>query len=132
MMDFKSLSELLMQIPAIGSKRILAHGDNGQQAWWIKFSIDLDHPLAWQCVQELGHVLNYLSTDERLPTRFLPVSPPPYMNGTAQQFLSWVIECNHADFSPAIIAEWLDARLPQPLSDPSAWHISTTLDEQSH
>ena len=59
---------------------------DGEHAWWFKFSIDVEHALAWQTVQELGHVLNYLSTNERLPTLFFPVSPPPYMNGEAKDF----------------------------------------------
>ena len=28
--------------------------------------------------------------NERLPTVFMPVSPPPYANGPAREFLSWV------------------------------------------
>jgi len=41
-------------------------------------------------------VLNYLSLDERLSTVFMPVSPPPYLNGGVE-FLSWVIECRDRD-----------------------------------
>ena len=47
--------------------------------WWMKFQIDITHPLAWHVVQELGHVVNYISLEERLPTVFYPVSPPPYL-----------------------------------------------------
>ena len=47
-------------------------------AWWVKCAIDIDHEFAWNVVQELGHVLNYVSLDERLPTVFMPVSPPSY------------------------------------------------------
>jgi len=53
--------------------------DDGR--WWLKVTIDIDHRLAWNVVQEPGPVLNYVSLDERLPTVFMPVSPPPYMNG---------------------------------------------------
>jgi len=87
----------------------------------VKFSIDLDHPLAWNVVQELGHVLNYLSVGERLPTVFMPVSPPPYMNGGPRDYLSWVIESTSADFTPEKCAEWLEGRLPRPVEDVSAW-----------
>ena len=83
----------------------MPHGTDGQHAWWFKFHIDVEHPLAWQTVQELGHVLNYLSTNERLPTQFFPVSPPPYMNGEAKDFLAWVIQCNHAEFSPDVVCD---------------------------
>ena len=38
-----------------------------------KFTIDPSDPLAWRVVQELAHVLNCLSLDERLPTVFMPV-----------------------------------------------------------
>lgn len=74
------------KVPSVQEARIMAHGADGEHAWWFKFSIDVEHALAWQTVQELGHVLNYLSTNERLPTLFFPVSPPPYMNGEAKDF----------------------------------------------
>jgi len=86
----------------------------------MKFTIDIDHPLAWSVVQELGHVLNYLSLDERLPTVFMPVSPPPYLNG-GPDYLSWVIECKDKDFTPEICAEWLEGHLPRPVEDPEQW-----------
>ena len=107
----------------------MAHAADGAHAWWIKFKIDVEHPLAWQTVQELGHVLNYLSTNERLPTQFMPVSPPPYMNGDAKQFLAWVIECNHADFPPDVICNWLEARLPSPIEDAEQWRIKNKLED---
>lgn len=128
-MNFERLSQFLSRVPAIGTRNILAHADDGDAAWWIKFNIDLHHDLAWQTVQELGHVLNYLSANERLPTKFLPVSPPPYMNGTAEDFLSWVIECRHVDFSPDVICDWLEARLPNPIDDVTQWHIKTELEQ---
>ena len=91
--------------------------------WWVKFAIDIGHPLAWSAVQELGHVLNYLSLDERLPTVFMPVSPPPYLNG-GPEFLSWVIESRSLTFSPADAAQWLSGRLPDPVEDPSKWPVN--------
>jgi hypothetical protein len=94
--------------------------DNG--VWWVKFHIVTTHPLAWRVVQELGHVLNYLSLEEQLPTVFKPVSPPPYLNGGVE-FLSWVIECPSDDMSPAMVAEWLEGRLPQPVEDPASWRL---------
>ena len=87
----------------------------------MKFSIDIENPLAWHVVQELGHVLNYLSLNERLPTTFKPVSPPPYMNGGPREFLSWVIEGSDKDTQPATVAEWLEGRLPRPVSDLEQW-----------
>jgi len=89
--------------------------------WWVKFTISLDHELAWNAVQELGHVLNYLSLSAPLPTTFKPVSPPPYMNGGPRDFLSWVIECQEERMSPDTVTEWLDGRLPQPVEDEAAW-----------
>lgn len=88
--------------------------------WWVKFSLDTGHDLVWRVVQELGHVLNYLSLDERLPTVVMPVSPPPYMNGGVE-FLSWVIESKDPDFTPAACAKWLEGRLPRPVDDLDAW-----------
>lgn len=126
-LDFKRLDEFLKKVPSIGEQGLIAYGSDGKQAWWIKFQINVEHALAWQTVQELGHVLNYLSTNERLPTQFFPVSPPPYMNGDAKQFLAWVIQCNHPDFSPDVIAEWLEGRLPNPVDDAEKWKIQTDL-----
>lgn len=55
------------------------------------------------------------------PTVFMPVSPPPYMNGGPQQFLSWVIESTAPKFSPAEAAESLKGRLPRPVNDLKKW-----------
>lgn len=128
-LNFERIYQFFSQVPSIQNQRISAHGTDGQHAWWIKFSIDIEHPLAWQTIQELGHVLNYLSTNERLPTQFFPVSPPPYMNGGPQDFLAWVIQCNHPDFSPDIVCDWLEARLPNPVEDETQWEIKTDLSE---
>ncbi|AOA57477.1 hypothetical protein [Acinetobacter larvae] len=128
-LSFERLQQFFAKIPSVQQQGIEAYGSNGKHAWWFKFQIDIDHPLAWQTVQELGHVLNYLSTNERLPTLFFPVSPPPYMNGPAKEFLAWVIQCDHADFSPDIICDWLSARLPNPVDDQEKWHIKTDLSE---
>lgn len=100
---------------AIGAGRF----DDGN--WWIKFSLDIAHPLAWSVVQEFACVLNYLSLDERLPTRFMPVSPPPYLNGCPADFLSWVIESSDPSFAPDTAAEWLEGRLPRPVDDATQW-----------
>ena len=118
-LDFQSLEAFLRRVPgtqaAIGKGRF----DNGR--WWLKFSIDTEHRLAWHVVQELGYVLNYLSLNERLPTRFMPVSPPPYLTGGPREFLSWVIECDDPQMKPGAIVKWLEGRLPQPVDDESQW-----------
>ena len=116
---FRSLEAFLARVPAIVPP--FGRGFDDEGGWWIKFGIDIDHPLAWQVVQEFGHVLNYLSLGERLPTRFMPVSPPPYMNGGPREFLSWVIECSAADFRPGTAAKWLEGRLPSPVDDLAQW-----------
>ena len=96
----------------------------------MKFSIDIDHPSAWHVVQELGHVLNYLSITEKLPTTFKPVSPPPYLNGGPRAFLTWVIECADARLAPATVAEWLEGppsaarRRPRAMGERRRVHVS--------
>lgn len=115
----ESLLAFLKRVPAV--RESIGAGVDEDGNWWVKFVIDIGHPLAWNVVQELGHVLNYLSIDERLPTTFMPVSPPPYMNGGPRDFLSWVIECRSADFTPASCAEWLEGRLPRPVEDVREW-----------
>jgi len=117
--DFASLLAFLARVPGIQPVMGSGRADDGN--WWVKFGIDIDHPLAWHVVQELGCVLNYISVDERLPTVFMPVSPAPYMNGGPADFLSWVIESKDPAFSPADAAQWLEGRLPDPVDDPAEW-----------
>ena len=118
-MDFATLETFLGRVPAVTGP--IGKGSDSNGTWWVKFGIDIDHELSWRVVQEFGHVLNYVSLDERLPTVFKPVSPPPYMNGGPKDFLSWVIEATDGAFSPATCAEWLEGRLPRPVDDVTAW-----------
>jgi hypothetical protein len=118
--EFIALTTLLNRIPAIKGRIGTGRDD---AAWSVKFVIDISDPLAWRVVQELGHVLNYLSLTERLPTVFMPVSPPPYLNGGPADFLSWVIECRDRRFSPQSLADCLAGRLPNPIDDRSTWSI---------
>jgi hypothetical protein len=94
----------------------------------VKFSIAIEHGLAWHTVQELGCVLNYLSLEERLPTVFKPVSPAPYMNGGPEEFLSWVIEGK--DMPPGTVSKWLEERLPKPIEDEEAWAGESDEDDE--
>jgi hypothetical protein len=109
---FQPLKDFLSKVPAIMGT--ISSGFSSNDLWWAKFTIDTEHPLAWNVVQELGHVVNYVSLEERLPTVFMPVSPPPYMNGGPRDFLSRVIECKDEGFKPETCAEWLEGRLPRP------------------
>ena len=118
MPQFEELKVFLCRVPAILGP-IASGQEDGR--WWVKFNIDISHPRAWHVVQELGHILNYVSLDEPLPTVFMPVSPPPYMNGGPGDFLSWVIENTDDEFSPALALEWLEGRLPDPVDDLSLW-----------
>jgi len=116
--DFSELQQYLSLVPAVSW---IASGNFENGNWWAKFDIDISHPLAWNVVQEFGHVLNYVSVSERLPTVFMPVSPPPYLNGGPNDFLSWVIESTEPDFKPTTAKEWLEGRLPHPLDDLKQW-----------
>src|SRR5262249_33520181 len=120
---FEKLIAFLSRIPAVEDNDTPSRGfgsgtSDGQ--WWVKFSIDIDNDLAWHTVQELGHVLNYLSVEERLAASFKPVSPPPYLNGGPEEFLSWVIEASD-DLRPGTLADMLQERLPKPVEDEAAW-----------
>jgi hypothetical protein len=122
---FEKLLTYLERLPAIdlpAGRNSIGRGqfDNGN--WWVKFVIKTDHPLAWRHVQELGSVLNYLSLEERLPTVFMPVSPPPYLNGGVE-FLSWVIESTNPAFTPDNCLEWVEGRLPRPVEDLKQWQM---------
>ena len=119
---FGSLIDFLARIPAVEVSDTPSRGIGSGESdagWWVKFTIDIDHDLAWHAVQEMGHVLNLMSVEERLPTVFKPVSPPPYMNGGPEEFLSWVIEGR--DMPPGTVAKWLEERLPKPFEDEAAW-----------
>lgn len=121
--QFERLTAYLASVPAIQLEIGTGVFEDGN--WWVKFAIDINHPLAWNVVQELGHVLNYVSIDERLPTVFKPVSPPPYRNGGPHDFLSWVIECNDRDFTPGDCTQWLEGRLPRPVGSEKQWENET-------
>ena len=123
--DFEKLLAVIERLPAIflpAGRKSIGFGSSVNGNWWVKFSLDTKHPLAWRHVQEIGHVLNYLSVDERLPTVFMPVSPPPDINGGVE-FLSWVVESTDPAFTPALCAEWLEGRLPRPVDDLEQWEI---------
>jgi hypothetical protein len=119
--EFMPLTSFLEKVPAISGPVAVGAGTGGK-AWWVKFTIDVSDSLAWRAVQELAYVLNYLSLSERLPTVFMPVSPPPYLNGGVE-FLSWVIESRDRVCTPAVVADWLFGRLPRPVDDREKWKI---------
>lgn len=130
--DFEKLLAFLERLPAIelpAGRKSVGRGSSSNGKWWVKFSLDTSHALAWRHVQELGFVLNSLSVEQRLPTVFMPVSPPPYLNGGVE-FLSWVIESTDPSFTPDHCAQWLESRLPQPVDDPSRWHTEDDEDSE--
>lgn len=116
---FLKLEEYLKRIPAIHPSMGKGCYENG--LWWMKFSIDIRHSLAWNVLQELSHVINYISLNERLPCIFYPVSPSPYMNGGPEDFLSWIIETRSPEFRPGTLAAWLEGRMPNPVEDETQW-----------
>lgn len=116
----KKLVKFVRRIPGI---TFVAHSDEFEPNWWIKFSLGISHPLAWRVVQELGFVLNYISVEDRLPVIFMPVSPPPYLNGGPKEFLAWVIECDYPFVNAEEIAKVMEQRLPNPIEDSSKWQL---------
>ncbi|MBW8309393.1 MAG: hypothetical protein K0M45_07160 [Candidatus Paracaedibacteraceae bacterium] len=80
--------------------------------------------MAWPVVQELGFVLNNISLSEKLPTVFMPVSPPPYLNGGPEEGLSWVIESHIPYVDPEHIAQIIEERLHSPVEDEQQWQFS--------
>lgn len=118
--EFKKLLDYLQKIPAMSASP-MHWGRGGDNTWYVGFTMDLAHPLAWSAVQELAYVINGLSVTEALPTAFMPVAPPPYLNGPASEFLSWRIQSSGAEFSPDDLLGWLEGRLPQPVEDAAQW-----------
>ncbi len=114
----KDLEDLLKEIPTINT---ISSGVTPKCYWWVKFSINIKHVLAWNVIQELGFILNGISLSEKLPTVFMPVSPPPYLNGGPEEYLSWVIESKTPNVNPRMICEMLKEKLPNPISDEEQW-----------
>ncbi len=112
------LTGFLGRVPCV---TVLSHSAPTEPLWWVKLVIDITCPLAWHVVQGLGHVLNYLSVDEPLPTVFRPVSPPPYLNGGPSEYLAWVVEAQIPLLDAAVIASFLENRLPQPVDEEAQW-----------
>lgn len=119
MSEFLEIESYLSRLPSV--RGAIAKGRFEDGNWWVKFTIDIDHPLVWNVVQELGYVLNSLPRSERLPTVFKPISPPSHTNGGPRDVLCWVIESTDPDFSPKKCTEWLTSRLPHPVDDLAAW-----------
>jgi hypothetical protein len=123
----QGLQKLQAYIEMIPAVQVVSVSEASEARWWIKFDIDIHHALAWNVVQELGSVLNYLSLSDRLPTVFKPVSPPPYMNGGPEDYLSWVIEAEVPSVDAGYIAEVLEGRLPRLVDDETHWETSADL-----
>ncbi len=94
---------------------------DSHELWWAKLSLDIRSHLAWHVIQELGHVLNYVSLSDRLPTVFMPTSSPPALNGGPDEFLHWVIESTAPGVDAGAICDTLIERLPRQLEDLSLW-----------
>ena len=122
------LVDFLKRVPGV---QLLSSQVTADAFWWVKFRIDLRHPLAWSVVQELGHVLNDVSVSEKLPTVFKPVSPPPYLNGGPHEFLCWVIESEYNYIDPEWIAQELQNRMPRPVDDLAQWNDDSDEDDAS-
>lgn len=119
----RNLGKLVSFLNLIPSVSVISNDVTRDAYWWIKLEIDIEHKLAWRVVQELGFVLNYISLQEPLPTVFKPVSPPPYLNGGPDEFLTWVVESTFNYIDPIWIVETLEGRLPQPVNDEVQWDI---------
>lgn len=126
--NLQGLVEVVSKIPGV---RIISSATVPGGYWWIKFDIDIHHKLAWNVIQELGFVINGISIKERLPTLFMPTSPPPYLNGGPEEFLSWVIESRLPYFQPTYVTEAILGRLPNPIDDESMWGFDD-LDENKN
>jgi hypothetical protein len=99
---FERLLAFLEKLPAIdlpAGRKSIGHGKLQNGNWWVKFTLNTNHDLAWRHVQELGFVLGGV------------------------EFLSWVIESKDPTFLPDQCAEWLEGRLPRPVDDPEQWNM---------
>ena len=112
------LEELIAHLPVVDAPVSSGIYENG--FWWVKFDINLQHPMSWRVIQVLAHTINYLSISERLSTVFYPLSPSPFAEGVSLKSMYWIIEFNSQDFSPNELSAWLESRLPAG-NDEAAW-----------
>lgn len=117
----KNIDKLITYINRIPGTKVISHDVTPDAYWWVKLNIDINHKLAWNVVQELGFVLNYISIQEPMPTVFKPVSPPPYINGGPEEFLSWAIESTFNYIDPGWVADIIEGRLPRPVENEEEW-----------
>lgn len=116
--NLPTLCNFLNRVPSVD---VISQQVTSDAYWWIKLNIDTQHPLGWHVVQAFAFVLNEISLQEKLPTVFMPVSPPPYLNGGPDEYLNWVIESSFNYIDPAWILAELEGRLPSPVEDISQW-----------
>ena len=117
---FHKLTNLITEIPAVCNPIKTGTYENG--FWWVKFSVDINNPLAWNVVQVFAYAINYLSISERLSTVFYPIAQPPFNTENSKDCVEWIIESTSQDFLPNELSEWLEARLPDP-ANPEEWKV---------
>lgn len=117
----RRLAAVVRKLP--GVHRSIGTSTPEEAFWWLKFSIDTEHPLAWHVIQRLGYVLNYYSLEYKFHVSFYPASPPPALNGGPREFLSWVIEARLRYVDPRPIHKALRQELPARLSSEAEWRL---------
>ena len=109
--DFQRLLDYLKRLPAIDPAIGSGTGTGEGGLWWVKLIINIDRPMAWRIVQELGHVLNYVSLNERLPAISCRIAAPIPERRRAQfPVLGHRVIRPH--LTPSDCAEWLEGRSP--------------------
>ena len=84
--------------------------------WWVGFDLDIQSPIAWRVIHQLGWYLNTQSSEMMLPTVFKPMP-----GERCDEPIRWQIASTAPRFDPADVASWLSGKLPQPISDEKAW-----------
>lgn len=116
------MDELRNTLNLVPSVKVIGF-DETEIGWKVTLTIDIEHQLAWRVIQELASLLNDLSVEEKLPSKFWPISPPPYLNGGPDEYLTWVIESFSKEFTPDKCNEWITGRLPDPIDDEEQWVV---------
>lgn len=124
----RRLAEFLARIPAVDADDASAAGmssgeDEGR--WWIRFRIDVDDDLAWETVEALAYAVNGPGET----TTFRPVSAAAEASDGPEESLFWVLEAPETT-DPDHVASRLEAALPFPVDDLSAWGEVDDEDEE--
>ncbi|MEM8706317.1 MAG: hypothetical protein AAGE98_07665 [Actinomycetota bacterium] len=109
---FTTLVDYVGRLPAVRGRVSTSADAISTTGWWVSFRLDVDDPLAWRSIQEVGHALNGVVGDG-VDVWFGPTSTGPWQGGP-RDFLDWVICSPDGATRPGTVAKRLADAIPEP------------------